>query len=87
VSDATTFLHAEAFGSRMGMGRDRAEIPIRLLSANPFQEGLKLRRFPQRIEVMVRPRQLTVAERRVYLLVARPAQRHAIVGFAALLSG
>ena len=69
----------------MRIARDCPEIPVRLLFSDPLQKWLKLRRFAERFERGVHPRQVVVRECRVDLLVTRLAQRHAVIGLAALL--
>ena len=71
----------------MGIGHDSAEIAIRLLLADPFEERLKLRRFAQQFDSIVKPRQFRIRPRRVQLLVAGLAERRAMLSFAAFLPG
>ena len=65
----------------------RPEIPIWALPANPIQKRLEQRRVAQGLDAVVQPRQVRVAERRVHLLVARLAERRAMLGLAAFLPG
>jgi hypothetical protein len=71
----------------VGVGHDRAEIAIRFLFADPLQKGLKLRRIAEQLDSIVEPRQFGIGPDRVKLLVARLAERRAMLGFSALLPG
>jgi len=66
---------------------NRSEIPIRLLLADPFEEGLKLWRDSQRVERGDELFQLDVREGRVQLLVARFAKRYPLLGLPAARLG
>ena len=70
----------------VGVGRGGAEVPIRLLLADPLEERLQQRRIAKCGEVGVAARQVRVRKRGVNLLVARPAKRSAVLGLAALLA-
>ena len=71
-----------ALRMRMRVARDRAEIPLRLLPANPLQKWRKLRRFPQRLERHVRLGQVGIPKRGVDLLMTWLAQRRAMLRLA-----
>jgi hypothetical protein len=69
----------------MSVGQHSPEVPIGLLLPDPPQKALQRGRLPEGLNRVVELRQVGIRERCVELLVARLAQRRAILGLATFL--